>query len=141
MLSEGTFTVTDADGATGYCILIDADDVALVLSPGAIIKLADNTLDGSEITNLIRIGDGTNTRDGVLITGGGTVDGNATNNTTSGSITDGAAIRIDGPNTNVKVSGITIQNGPRDAVFIEGTAANDRAENIVLGELHNIQLL
>ena len=129
-LSSGNFTVTRTAGA--YSILIDRDDVKLEIPTGTMIKLADNELSLALLCNLIRIGDGTNARSNIIITGGGVVDANVANNPSTGNIAFGAAIFVYGPHEHIAIDGITVQNVSRDGIYINGESNANRAKNITV---------
>lgn len=125
-LTEGLFTL--ADGGSGYCIYLNYSNVALHLNPGTTLKLRDNEISGTETCNLIRIG----VKDNILIDGnGGVIDGNRSNNISTGDINGGAAIYGVSRERNLWIRDLTIQNISRDAIFLTGGGDGDsRSTNI-----------
>ena len=127
-LTGRLFTIADA--GAGFCIQIDQSNVHLDIPSGTTIKLKNNEISGTETCNLIRIGDGTNVYSNILIDGGGIIDGNVANNPSTGSISQGAAIYIFGPNNRVAINNIAINNATRDAIYIAGMDDTHRTTNV-----------
>jgi hypothetical protein len=133
IIAKGIYIFDDAE-SLGYCLQIAKSNVKLIIEPGATLFLKNNCLSGAKITNIIRIGDGENAYENIEIEGGGIIDGNEDNNPSTGSISDGAAIRIHGRLAGVRISDLIIQNATRDAIYSRGAGTDDadRASNITI---------
>lgn len=127
---EGTYTFNDPS-VVGYCLRITRDDIKFDMDCGAVIRLKDNVLSGTVICNILKIGDGAAVYDNIEIVGG-MIDGNVSNNPSTGSITLGAAMFLSGPITNIKIRNVRFVNTTRGAIFISGPSVSSRAKGIVI---------
>lgn len=121
----------------GYALQIVASNTTLELASGAIIKLANNQINGASAGRMLRIGDGITAISNARVTGAGTLDGNKiSNGPVPVPIDKGAVIYIYGPVSDSGVYGINIVNGTGDCIWIEGIAPNRRSQRITIDGTH-----
>lgn len=137
-VGPGTHTVTNDNNTS--ILTVQNNDVTIHLHSGAVIKLGDNQIDDSNRANVIRIGDGTTAYDNVTITGEGKIDwnesgGNGGSFTSLG--TDNAAILVDGPCENIKLTDFGVVDADTVPIWVEGagSAAADRAKGVAIDSL------
>jgi len=117
----GTYLLSE--GATvGTCLSI-ISSIALVMDPGAALKLAP-TAD----VPLIKIGDNATAFSHVAIVGG-KLDGDAANSTITAQVRT-SLLEVRGPVSDVLVADMTIGNANLGAVEVSGTDTNNRAERV-----------
>lgn len=120
-VAPGTHTVS-LDG-NSEALPIEQDDITLYLAGGATVQLADGETSASTTGGGLVVA--TAGVSGATITGPGTLDGNKSNNTTPSSINGFALIRAGNNVTDLRISDLTIQNSPADAILPSASSGNE----------------
>lgn len=125
----GTYDLSLQSGSD-FCLQIASGDATLVIGAGVTLRLADSQLSGSDIGNVLRIGDGTSSISHISVIGPGTIDGNRANNSSSGNVGKGSVVYVAGPVSEVTIRGVEIQNGTRGGINFLGESSASRGKYV-----------